>query len=623
MTPPARLPVAGARAVRRAAVELVRADARAFVRMLVLNTAAAGAGLAAPWLLGRVVDTVVAGGGAAAVDHLALALAGCALAQFLLTRYGRLLGHRFGERTSARIREQFVSRALALPAATVERAGTGDLAARGTGDVPVVGATLRDAAPEVLIAVLQTVFLLAAVLVLAPLAGAVGLLFLLGIPVAARWYLRRAPAAYLAQGETHSRLTGTLAATAAGARTVEALGLQERRTEVTEAVAAEWLRSREATLALRSVLFPAVDVSYVLPVVAVLLTGGLLVGHGAGDLGAVVSCALYLRQLSAPLDAILQRMENLQSSRASFARVEGLAAPPAPPEAGGRVPDGDRIEVSGVRFAYDAGGSDVLHGVDLSVRPGERLALVGPSGAGKSTLGRLLVGVERPREGSVTVGGVPVAELGPELLRRHVVLVTQEHHVFRASVRDNLLLAAADADDDRLLAALDAVGATWAAELPAGLDTPLGAGRYELDGSRAQQLALARVVLADPHTVILDEATALLDPAAARLTERALAAVLSGRTVIAIAHRLGTAHDADRVAVLDGGRVTEIGPHDDLVAAGGPYAALWRTWHGTPPEGAAPPPARSPGPEGAVPGASGPGAPGPDADPGVTREPAG
>jgi ATP-binding cassette subfamily C protein len=252
-----------------------------------------------------------------------------------------------------------------------------------------------------------------------------------------------------------------------------------------------------------------------------------------------------------------------------------------------------------VHYAYPGTGRDVLHGVDLSVLPGERLALVGPSGAGKSTLGRLLVGSDRPREGRVTVGGVPVAGLAPELLRRQVVLVTQEHHVFRASLRDNLLLAAPDAGDARLLAALDAVGASWAAGLPEGLASELGPGRLALDGPQAQQLALARVVLADPHTVVLDEATALLDPAAARQTERALAAVLRGRTVIAIAHRLHTAHDADRVAVLDGGRITELGSHDALVAADGAYAALWRTWHGTAPGTGGPDPARQLSPAGA------------------------
>lgn len=329
-------------------------------------------------------------------------------------------------------------------------------------------------------------------------------------------------------------------------------------------------------------LFPAVDISYVVPVAGVLLIGGVLHSHGAMSLGAVVASALYLRQLSQPLDTILQRVEQLQSSSASFARVEGIGVVPHVPAARSRRPADDRIAVTGVHYAYGGEGdddSDVLHGVDLTVRPGEHLAIVGPSGAGKTTLGRLLAGVDVPRAGSVTVGGVPVAGLTPDRLRRQVVLVTQEHHVFLGTVRDNLRIAAPSATDAELRAALAAVGAEWAGELPDGLDTDLGHAGHRPDGAQAQQLALARVVLADPHTLILDEATALLDPRTARHTERALAAVLEGRTVIAIAHRLQTAHDADRVAVMEDGRITELGAHDDLVAADGAYAALWRSWH--------------------------------------------
>jgi ABC-type multidrug transport system fused ATPase/permease subunit len=567
----AALPVADQRMVGRAALRLLAAERRTVTLMIGLNALAALAALGGPWLLGRIIDAVAGVRGSGRVDRLALAVLACAVAQILLTRYALAIGYRFGERTAARIREGFVERSLGLPAAVVERVPAGDLAARGTTDVDAVATALRDVLPEVFIATVQMLFLAGAVVVLDPLLGLVGVLALAGIPLVTRWYLRRARDAYLREGAANSRMADELAATTAGARTIEAFGLGERRLAAGRAAIVETRSTRLATLRLRTVFFPVVEISYVVPVVLVLLVGGLLYLRGAVTLGTVGAAVLFLRQLAGPLDTILIWIEQLQSSGASFARIEGLAAVPADGTRATVLPDGDRIEVRGVRYAYDA-GRDVLHDVDLTVRPGERLAVVGLSGAGKSTLGRLLAGVDRPAAGTVTVGGVPIADLPPDVLRRQVVLVTQEHHVFRESLRDNLMVAA---PDDALRRALKTVGADWAEDLDADL------GENPPDGAQAQQLALARVVLADPHTVILDEATALLDPTAARTAERALAAVLHDRTVIAIAHRLQTAHDADRVAVMDGGRIIELGSHEELVRAGGPYAALWRSWHGS------------------------------------------
>ncbi|MFI8537624.1 ABC transporter ATP-binding protein [Streptomyces aquilus] len=580
MTTSGHLPIATAGDVRHAAHRLIRADRTAFAATLVLNAAAAVAGLGGPWLLGRIIDEVRSKGGVDAVDRLALALLVCAVAELLLARWARFVGHRFGERTLARVREEFVDRALALPASTVERAGTGDLTARGTADVSTVGTTLRDAGPDLLINTVRFLIALVAVFVLAPLLGVVGVCGLLPIWFALRWYLRRARDGYLAEGAATSDVAEIVAATASGARTVEALRLEDERIAASRDALEAARRTRFHTLYLRSVFFPAVEVSYVLPIAGVLIVGGVLYTHGAMSLGAVVAAALYLQQLTGPLDQILVRVEQLQSSGASFARVEGLARAPKATSGESAAPAGDRIDVTGVRYSYGR-GAEVLHGVDLTVRPGERLAIVGPSGAGKTTLSRLLAGVDAPTEGTVTVGGVPVVALGPEQLRRQVVLVTQEHHVFLGTVRDNLLIAEPGAGDGELWSALATVGADgWVRELPDGLDTALGEGGHRTDGSQAQQLALARVVLADPHTLILDEATALLDPTTARHTERALAAVLAGRTVIAIAHRLHTAHDADRVAVMEDGLLTELGAHEELVAADGAYAALWHSWHG-------------------------------------------
>jgi ABC-type multidrug transport system fused ATPase/permease subunit len=588
------LPVADIRAVRSYARVLFARYRWSVAAVLTLHAVAAASGLAAPRLLGDLVEGVAHGTTRWAVDRVAVAIALFVMLQAVLVRFATYASARLGERVLARLREEFVERVLALPLSTVERAGTGDLITRSSRDVAALSNTVRHAAPEVLVASVTVLLTIGALVLVSPLLALPCLVAVPVLWVGTRWYLRRAPAGYLRENAGWSEVTDGLAETVEGARTVEALRLGPDRRRRTDADIRASYAAERYTLYLRTVWFPVTEIAYVLPTVATLLCGGWFYIAGWVSLGEVTAATLYVQQLIEPLDRFLSWLDELQVGGASLARLLGVAEVRDDRAPGDAKPAHDGLAASNVRFAY-VEGRDVLHGIDLAVRPGERLAMVGPSGAGKSTLGRLLAGIAPPRTGSVAVGGVPLVKLPLDELRGHVALVTQEHHVFAGTVRDNVVLARSDALDDEVCAALEAVDALgWVSALPSGLDTVVGSGGLSL--SPAQQLALARLVLADPHTLVLDEATSLIDPRAARHLERSLAAVLHGRTgfrrpmpsgrhkrtVIAIAHRLFSAHDADRVAVVEDGRITELGSHDELVAAGGAYAALWASWHGSP-----------------------------------------
>jgi ABC-type multidrug transport system fused ATPase/permease subunit/acyl carrier protein len=572
------VPRAGRAVVRTWLAEQLRAEPARTATVLGLVVAAAVAGLAGPLLLGRIVDTLVDGGDPARIDTLALWFLGVLLAQTVCTRWARSWGAAIGEGVLARTRGSYVRHVLALPLGTVERVDAGELVSRSTADVEVLDEGVRSAVPEILTAAVTLVLTLVAMVLVSPLLSLVSLVTLPPLLALGVWYRRRAGRAYENVLGGWASVQSSVHETVAGAQSVATLRLGPHRTRHhAEALRVARAHNRRA-IDLRTVFFPGLEFGVFLPLAVLLLAGAYGVQQGLVGLGALTAMVLYVERLSEPLADVLTWLDELQLGGAALRRILGVREIEGEAPGNGVAPDGREVRLDGIGFGYTP-GVEVLHDVDLVLPAGSLTVLVGPSGAGKTTLGRLVAGLHRPTSGAVTVGGARVDTLPATELRRAVVMVTQEQHVFAGTVRENLALVPAregERTDREVWAALDAVGAgDWVRDLDHGLDGAVGDGGATPTPAQSQQLALARVVLADPPVAVLDEVTSALDRDAARGVERSLTAALAGRTVLAVSHHLDIAAAADRVVVVADGRIVESGRHDELVAAGGRYAALW------------------------------------------------
>lgn len=548
---------------------------------LLVGLVAAAAAVVPVYVFGVLVDRVREGAPVSTIVGVVAVITAAAIVAGVLTGVGSYLIARLGERTLADLRERVVARALRLPSTTLERVGKGDLLSRVGDDVAVIGKAVSDVVPGLISALLLVVLSMAAMVGIDWRLGLAGMVALPMYALALKWYLPRSGPLYADERVAMGRRSQALVSSMQGVRTVRAYGLEDRHLADIDRASADARDLSVGVFGLFTRFAGRGNRAEFVGLAVILAAGFALVKADAVTVGETTAAALLFHRLFNPIGALLYTFDEVQSAGASLARLIGVVGIPERGDTGtGAEPVDASLELIDVRHSYDD-GHDVLHGVNLRIAPGERVALVGSTGAGKSTLAALAAGSLPPTSGTILLGSVPLDDLGRERVRRHVAIVSQEVHVFAGPLIEDLRLARPDATLDDVTAALDTVGAlSWATALEDGLDTVVGEGGHPLTAAQAQELALARLVLADPAVAVLDEATAEAGSAGARELERAADAATRGRTALVVAHRLTQAASADRVVVLEHGRIVEEGAPADLVAAGGRYAQLWAAWEG-------------------------------------------
>ena len=563
---------------------------RGRVALALLTVAGAlGTSLAGPALVEYLIDDgLVHHHSMRVVDVAGGAYLLVAIASFAFTRWQTSLLSGTGELVLNDLRKRVFSHLLAQPMSFFDTESSGQLLSRMTADIDTLESLVQSGIGTFVMSIGLFVASIVVLVVIAPLLFVATAACLVPIVVAAARYRVASTSAYRAVrlriGETLASLDEGLA----GVRVIQAFRQEPAVGERFEARNRDQLEAELRTVRLASVFFPKVEGTGVLATAVILLVGGVFVHLHLTSIGAVAAYVLYVGNLFNSIQSLSQLFDLLQSSGAALSTVVTLLDTEpamADPERPVPLPERGALELAGVEFAY-SGSRPVMSAVDLVIPPGEHVALVGPTGAGKSTLAKLVCRLYDPASGSVRFGGVDLRAASMTGLRRRIVVLPQEGFLFRGTVLDNILIGRPSAREQEVRQAVEALGlAERFDELPDGLDTEVGERGAHLSAGERQLVSLVRAALTDPAVLVMDEATSSVDPGTERWVETALARLSAGRTTITVAHRLTIAERADRVVVVDGGRVVEVGSHDELVAAGGAYAQLYAAWQGAGQEG--------------------------------------
>jgi ATP-binding cassette subfamily B protein len=466
-----------------------------------------------------------------------------------------------------------------------DREMTGRILTRMTSDIEALQSLLQSG---FITALVQLVTFVGAIVILVGMNAQLSLVVLAVVPplvVATVVFRRRSQAAYTLVRERIAAVNANLAESISGVRVAQAFTREQRNMDGFRDVAGSHRSARIDSTFIASTYFPFVEMLSTVATALVLWAGSSLVRSGDLEVGALFAFVLYLTAVFAPIQQLSQVFDTYQQGSVAMDRIRDLLATPvtvpqaAMPRAVPRLRGA--VELEHVWFTYDGAPEPALRDVSLSIESGETVAFVGHTGAGKSTLVKLAARLYDPTGGRILVDGLPLVELDLAGYRRQLGFVPQEAFLFTGTVRDNIAYARPDATDAQVEAAARAVGAhDFVARLPSGYHQPVVERGRSLSAGQRQLIALARAQLVDPAILILDEATANLDLATESQVVRAMGRLSEGRTTLLIAHRLQSAARADRVVMLDAGRVVEVGPHARLVAAGGAYAALWASYVG-------------------------------------------